>query len=155
MVEYQITDYRPSEQGDLVRFFREVLGDLGFDFDLETKGRDLCRIPEVYQSNDGRFLLAGRGGRVIGTIAVRQLDEGTCELKRFYVLKDERGNGVGTDLLDQLIAHAKAGPCDRMRLDTSSRSPAAVSLFRKRGFVEIPRYNDDPFAEVFMELSLR
>lgn len=59
---------------------------------------------------------------------------------------------MGTALLNKAINHAKAGPWIRVRLDTSSRSPSAVSLFRKQGFVEIPRYNDDPFAEIFMEL---
>jgi hypothetical protein len=54
-----------------------------------------------------------------------------------------------------VIAHAKAGSWKNLRLDTTSKSPAAISLFRKHGFVEIVRYNDDPFAEIFMELSLR
>jgi hypothetical protein len=42
-----------------------------------------------------------------------------------------------------------------VRLDTSSKSPVAIAMFRRRGFVEIPRYNDDPFAELFMELRTR
>ncbi len=155
MIEYRITDYRPPDQEDLVRFFREVLGDLGFNFDLETKDRDLCRVPHVYQSHNGRFLLSRARGQVVGTIALRQLDKNTCELKRFYVLKQYRGDGIGNNLLNKLLAHARAGPWDGIRLDTSSKSPAAISLFRKHGFVEIGRYNGDPCAETFMELRLR
>ncbi len=135
---YEIAIYRPQDQEDLVAFLRAVLGELGFDFNLDQKDEDLRHIPHVYQSNGGVFLLARHEAHVIGTIALRQIPHSTCELKRFYVCKHHRRRGLGTALLD-----------------TSSKSPSAISLFRKHGFVEIPRYNDDPFAEIFMELSLR
>jgi hypothetical protein len=38
------------------------------------------------------------------------------------------------------------------KVQTTFKSPSAISLFRKHGFVEIARYNDDPFGEIFMEL---
>jgi len=39
-------------------------------------------------------------------------------------------------------------------LDTTPKSAAAIRLFRNLGFREIPRYNEDPFAEIFMEKDL-
>jgi putative acetyltransferase len=97
--------------------------------------------------------LATHEGRLIGTVALRQIAEDTCELKRFFVRKEFHRKGVGTNLLKRAIDHAKAGPWSHLRLDTSHKSPAAVALFRKHGFVEIERYNQDPFAEIFMELA--
>ena len=102
----------------------------------------------------GIFLLARHEAHVVGAIALRQLTDNTCELKRFYVRKDHRKQGLGTALLNAVIAQAKSGPWKHLRLDTTSKSPAAISLFRKYGFVVIPRYNDDLFAEIFMELCL-
>lgn len=68
---YEITDYLPSDQEDLVRFFREVLGDLDFGFDLDAKDKDLRHLPDVYQSRNGLFPLARHPRHVIGTIAIR------------------------------------------------------------------------------------
>ncbi len=154
-LDFEIANYQLSDQAELVRFFGDVLGELGFDFDLEAKDADLRRISDVYEAQGGLFLLARRHGQVIGTIALRRMDTNACELKRFYVRDVHRGKGLGTALLRKAIAHARRGGWETIRLDTSSKSPAAITLFRKKGFVDIPRYNDDPFAEVFMELTLR
>jgi len=48
MIEYAINNYDPSDQGDLVGFFRMALGKLGFDFDLDAKDQDLRHIPAIY-----------------------------------------------------------------------------------------------------------
>jgi putative acetyltransferase len=154
MIKYEITDYQPSDQDDLIAFFSTVLATMGFDFDPTSKDADLRNIPREYQSNGGLFLLARGQGQLIGTIALRQIDQNTCELKRFYVRAEHRRKGVGTDLLERIIDHAKAGPWRQLRLDTTFKSPAAISLFRKHGFVEIKRYNEDPFAEIFMERKI-
>src|SRR5437899_7272804 len=128
-VPYEIAIYRPQDQEDLVAFLRAVLGELGFDFNLDAKDQDLQHIPDLYHSNGGVFLLARRQAHLVGTIALRQIANGTCELKRFYVCKHHRRRGLGTALLDTIIAHAKAGPWKNLRLDTTSKSPAAISLF--------------------------
>jgi ribosomal protein S18 acetylase RimI-like enzyme len=155
VIGLEIRDYLPSDQPNVLRFFEEVLPALGFTFDVQSKDSDLLRIDQVYQSQGGKFLIALVEGEVVGTIALRKLDEQTCELKRFYVLERCRGNGIGRRLLEAVIAHGRAGKWKTMLLDTSSKSPAALSLFRAQGFVEIPRYNRDPFAEIFMALSMR
>jgi ribosomal protein S18 acetylase RimI-like enzyme len=91
-------------------------------------------------------------GDLVATLALRRLPHNTAELKRFYVRADHQRNGLGTTLLRHMIAHARAQSFDALRLDTTRQSPAAIALFRKHGFVEIDRYNDNPRAEIFMEL---
>jgi putative acetyltransferase len=152
MLNHQITTYRPSDHGDLLRFFQTAFAGMGFEFDLTSKDQDLLNIPGEYQSKGGLFLVAKSKGQIIGTIALRRIAADVCELKRFYVRAEHQRRGVGTSLLRQAIDHARSGGWRCIRLDTSFKSPSAISLFRKHGFVEIGRYNDDPFAEVFMEL---
>jgi len=155
MIDHEITNYHPADQQALTEFFRIVLAAMGYDFDLNSKDKDLRNISSEYQINGGIFLLARRGGRLVGTIALRQIAEGICELKRFYVLPQEQRKGIGTGLLNQVIDHARAGQWSSLRLDTSFGSPTAIALFKKYGFVEIERYNNDPFAQIFMELKLK
>jgi putative acetyltransferase len=152
MIDHETTTYHPSDHEDLHRFFQTAFAAMGFDFDLNSKDKDLLNIPGEYQSNGGLFLVAKSKGQVIGTIALRRIAADVCELKRFYVRAEHQRRGIGTSLLEQAIDHARDGRWSRIRLDTSFKSPSAISLFRKHGFVEIGRYNDDPFAEVFMEL---
>ena len=153
MIQHEIKNYQHSDQDGVIEFFRAVVAEMGFDFDLTARHKDLTNITNEFQANGGLFLLATHKGRLIGTVALRQIAKDTCELKRFFVRREFHRKGVGTGLLKRAIAHAKAGPWSRLRLDTSHRSPAAIALFKKHGFVEIERFNQDPFAEIFMELT--
>jgi hypothetical protein len=41
-----------------------------------------------------------------------------------------------------------------LRLDTNSALPEALALYRKSGWVEIARFNDDPYPDHFFEKVL-
>ena len=41
-----------------------------------------------------------------------------------------------------------------LRLDTNSALPEAVAMYRKAGWTEIPRFNDDPYPDAFFEKHL-
>ncbi len=126
--------------------------EIGFKFDLGDKDSDLTKIEQMYQCDGGGFwLLIEESGDVIGCIALRKLGRESLELKRFFVSKSHQGHGCGARLLGSAISHAATSGCKRIRLDTSSLSQAALHLFKKFGFYEIDRYNDDPYAEIFME----
>ena len=94
--------------------------------------------------------------KILGTTAVRNLKqfELTCELKRMYVLRDFRRLGVGQKLLDIAIDFAKSVGYSRIVLDSSKALHPARALYLKSGFVDIPRYNDNYRADVFMERKL-
>jgi ribosomal protein S18 acetylase RimI-like enzyme len=156
MGEHQ-TPYDPSARDQVLSFFAKVFSELGRDFDSISKEGDLADIPAVYQSSGGGFwtLRDGEEGAVIGTIALRRLDEDCAELKRFYLLEAWRGRGLGKRLLETAVVHARDQGFARIRLDTTLKSGAAIRLFEAEGFTRIERYNDDRFAELFFELDLR
>jgi putative acetyltransferase len=153
--QFVIADYSPSDLQSLIDFFRKMFDNLGHRFDLTSKDEDLADIPTHYQSGGGLFLIARHQLNRVGAIALRPIGDNICELKRFYVLPEFQRQGIGTSLLEQLIDHAKTRPCTAIRLDTTRKSASAISLFRKYGFVEIERYNTDPFAQIFFELKFR
>jgi ribosomal protein S18 acetylase RimI-like enzyme len=78
--------------------------------------------------------------------------ESTCELKRMYVSNEFRRLGLRQKLLDTAIA--KSVGYSRMLLDSSKTLYAARALYLKKGFIDIPRYNDNYRADVFMERKL-
>lgn len=108
-----------------------------------------------YGYPDGRLYLALCNGQTAGCVALRKLDKYRCEIKRLYVRREFRGNGVGNALTDRLIQDAKQIGYKHILLDTFPFLERAIAMYRARGFREIEKYNDSPMAStIYMKLDL-
>ncbi len=151
----EIVSFEPGAQLELEAFVGQVWQESRFRFNPEGAHSDLRRIAEMYQTNGGGFWLMRRPGWIVGTVAVRRLPQNVAEVKRLNVIQQYRRRGFGAELLRHALRHAASTGYQRVRLDTVRNSGPAVRLFERLGFVEIPRYNDNPDADLFMELDLR
>ena len=149
-----IRAYEPSDHAGVIGFLERVLADLGFEFLPDGKDSDIRDLGLTYVQNGGSFCVVDVAGEVFGTIAIRRLTTDTAELKRLYLDQSVRGTGIGRGLCIAAIEDARQLGYRHLRLDTTTRSPAAIALFKKLGFYEIERYNSDPYAEIFMEYAL-
>ncbi len=76
-------------------------------------------------------------------------------MKRLYVRPGNRGRHIGGALVERLIADARDIGYRHMRLDTFPFMESAIRLYRRYGFYDIPRYNDNPApTALFMQLDL-
>jgi GNAT superfamily N-acetyltransferase len=162
---------RPFQKGDSDKV-REFISDIivnefKFKLEFDTLDSDILAIDETYNKfNRGCFWVAEtidddsntqqkhlQQLKIVGTIAIRNLKqfESICELKRMYVSSDFRRLGLGQKLLNIAVDFAKSVGYSRMVLDSSKMLHAARALYLKNGFVDIPRYNDNYRADVFME----
>ena len=114
---------------------------------------DMEQISAQYAEPSGTFLVLLDGDRVVGTGAIRRLDDRTCELKRMWFLPPYRGKGHATKMCELLFAFASSAGYQRIRLDTAPELLAANKLYRRLGFQPIDRYNDGP-GTIFMEKNL-
>jgi len=85
---------------------------------------------------------------------VRLLEPGLGELKRMWLRPSRQGRGLGRRLMHACLDEARRLGCRALRLDTQAKLEAAVHLYRAYGFSEIPRYNDNHRADIWMERSL-
>jgi putative acetyltransferase len=115
--------------------------------------QDMDRISSVYTEPFGTFLVLLDGEQVVGTGAIRRLDEQFCELKRMWFLPAYRGKGHGTRMCEALFEFARSAGYKRIRLDTVPVLAAANRLYQRLGFYPIERYNDGP-GTIFMEKCL-
>jgi len=135
--------------------FVEYAENLGVDLCFQGFQEELAGLPGAYAPPDGRLLLAIDRDRAVGCVAIRNLGEGICEMKRLYVKSTYRGQGLGRRLAEAVIAEARAIGYGRMRLDSLTSLTEAAGLYRSLGFVEISPYRYNPLPDaVFMELLL-
>jgi putative acetyltransferase len=90
----------------------------------------------------GAFLVAYRDDTPVGCGAVRRLDSDTAEIKRMYVAPQLRGHGVGRALVDALEREARDLGVQRLVLETGSRQIAAMAMYRRAGFIDIPPFGE-------------
>jgi putative acetyltransferase len=64
-----------------------------------------------------------------------------AEMKRLYVRAAYRGLGLGSILIDGVVAAASEAGFEMLRLDTLPTMAAAQALYVRHGFIETPPYN--------------
>ena len=64
------------------------------------------------------------------------------ELKRMYVRDQFRGRGFGKQLLAHLERLAADKGVTTMRLETGTRQPEAIGLYKRAGYYRIPPFGD-------------
>ncbi len=102
----------------------------------------------------GQFVVARIDGDAIGCGALRQLEAGVGEVKRVWVSASARGQGVAGRIMQKLEAIARESGFHTLRLDTNKALTEAHALYRKLGYHEIARYNDNPYAHHWFEKVL-
>ena len=136
--------------------FREYERDVDAACCFEGFARELADIDRLYAPPEGRLLLAFVDGRPAGCGAFRRIEEGVLEGRRLFLRPAFRGAGLGGALLLALLDEARTLGFRTFRLETlPGKMSAAVGLYRRLGFREIPPYPARPVAgALYMELPL-
>jgi ribosomal protein S18 acetylase RimI-like enzyme len=71
-----------------------------------------------------------------------------------WVARDARGLGLGRRLLAELEDRARALGYRKVRLETEKSLTEAQHLYRSSGYLEVPRFNDEPYAHHWFEKTL-
>ncbi len=113
-------------------------------FDNGAFEAELRDLPGAYAPPRGSLLVAFADDTPAGCVALRDLGEGCCEMKRMFVQTARRGMGIGRRLADAVVADGRAAGYRRMRLDTGPRQTAAIALYESLGFRRISPYYELP-----------
>ncbi|MBR1205821.1 MULTISPECIES: bifunctional helix-turn-helix transcriptional regulator/GNAT family N-acetyltransferase [unclassified Bradyrhizobium] len=129
---------------ELARRFKQ-----GFDVKLsrDPDAKDMVR-PR------GSFIVAMSDGLSIGCVGLKGSSSEFAEIKRLWVAPGARGLGLGRRLMDAAEKAARELGIAVLRLDTNSALAEAGQLYRRSGWTEIPRFNDDPYPDLFFEKHL-
>jgi len=136
----------------ILEYAQSLEFDLGFqDFDKEMEN-----FPEQYALPRGCLYIALDANQPIGCVALRDLGQGICEMKRLYVKPYFRGQKTGKLLAEVVIKAARDMGYDYMRLDTVPSMKHANMLYSALGFKQIAPYRFNPIeGATFFELNLK
>ena len=127
-------------------------------FDAAEFEHELLSLPGKYAPPAGSLLIAYDRTVPVGCVAMHDLGDGACEMKRMFVPEVGRGRGVGRRLANKIIEDARTSGYRVMRLDTSKRQTDAMRLYEQLGFVRTDPYYPltDELKDwlVFFELKL-
>lgn len=139
------------------KLFIEYAETKKFDLGYQNFDKELNEINYQYGFPSGvLYLIANNLGEYIGCGGIRKFKEGIAEMKRMYIKKEFRGQGLGEKLLKKLIKSAIDLKYDKIWLDTLESLHAATHLYKKHGFKEQKPYRFNPNPDVlYFELILK
>jgi DNA-binding MarR family transcriptional regulator/GNAT superfamily N-acetyltransferase len=102
----------------------------------------------------GLLLVARLRDEPVGCGALKLHGAAPAEIKRMWVAPTARGLGVGRRILSALEQHARRRGATVVRLETNKTLREATTLYRSAGYVEVDRFNDEPYAHHWLEKAL-
>lgn len=111
-------------------------------------------LPHEVRPPAGHFFVAYLHDDPIGCGAVKHHADAPAEIKRMWLAPRARGLGLGRRLLEKLEACALARGARVAHIETSAVLTEALALYRSAGWVEVPAFNAEPFADHWLEKAL-
>lgn len=135
----------------VTRYFEELAERFprGFDPAQSLPADDAELRPPV-----GALLVARVDGEPVACGAVKTIAPGIGSLKRMWVAPAVRGLGFGRRMLAALEVRARELGLTTLRLETNRALAEAIRLYEACGYVEVPPFNADPYADHWYEKVL-
>ena len=154
MTEFVLAHEDP-ESADAVwcleRYYAALSDSFDEPFDV---GRSLDPDRDALRPPLGAFLVARLGGDAVGCCGLKGNGSPDGEIKRLWVAEAARGRGLAKQLMAEAEARARSLGMTRLRLDTNRTLTAAIAMYHRLGWTEIPAFNDEPYAHHWFEKRL-
>ena len=137
----EIVEAVTAKQIDQVRnLFREYRSALPLPLCFGEFDEELRHLPGSYRQPRGKLLLVTVAGQPVGCVGLGPFPvANTCEMKRLFVRPTFRGESLGYSLVDRILQAGRDLGYLYLRVNTHPPTmAAAVALYRKLGFQEIP-----------------
>ena len=153
-LEVKLINYHPKFSEDFAKLNFEWLEKY---FEVEEYDAELLLNPQEHVIDQGgEILLASVEGKIVGTTALIVRGEDTFELAKMAVTSGYQGLRIGQKLMYAAIDCSRRVGKKRIILDSNTKLQAAINLYKKVGFREIPYDPNSPYqrCNIRMELKL-
>lgn len=128
-------NYENTDSKKVLEFHEQVLKDTGV-FASGPWNEDMLNIEDVYIKPGGLFIIVENNDSLIGMGALKIISAKEAEIKRMRVEKSLQRKGIGQNILNHLLSHAKNKGVKRIILDTTELQKSAQQFYLKNGFKE-------------------
>jgi putative acetyltransferase len=154
--ELSIREFRPGDEAAFRSLNEEWINRY---FAVEPREKEFFADPQgTILEGGGRIFLAVRDGQPVGCCALIAIGAGQFEVAKMAVTESSRRTGIGRQLLERIIAEARASGAHRLYLETNRKLAPAIRLYESMGFRHVPPERIVPSAyaraDVYMELYL-
>lgn len=133
-MEIRVVPYDHPDAGKLIE-------EVQAEYVIRYGGPDDTSVdPAEFAPPLGLFLIGYVDGVPVATGGWRAHEDGTAQIKRMYVVPTGRGKGFARQMLSELELTAKRAGHHRIILETGSRQPEAVALYRSSGYTDVPAF---------------
>ncbi|MCH2208957.1 MAG: helix-turn-helix domain-containing GNAT family N-acetyltransferase [Lentisphaerales bacterium] len=136
--KYTIREITASDNIPLGKIILQVLAEFNArELTSVYEDEEVRSMHEVYSKNDYIFYTALKGDLVKGGVGISPLLEAgkhCCEVRKMYLLPDDRGFGLGKKLLVRCLDQARSNGYRTVYAKTATRMPQAITLFQKMDF---------------------
>jgi GNAT superfamily N-acetyltransferase len=110
----------------------------------------------LYFGEGAGIWLAWLEEKVLGCIALRAMPQSaeSGEVKRLYVRREYRGQGIAVALHTALEIYARKFGYQWLYLDTADNMTSAIRFYEQQDYKRCARYNENPQATIFMRKEL-
>lgn len=141
-MEFNVRSVLPGDNEPLARIIRNTL----LEFNAARPGTvyfdpTTDHMYDIFREKGSWYYVAVREGVIAGGAGIyptKGLDKDTCELVKFYLDHNARGQGIGKKLLSLCIETAKVCGYKKMYLETMPELIIAVPLYERTGFKKLP-----------------
>lgn len=140
-----------AAQHCLFKYFQELARRFHTGFDpTRSNSANLAEMSPP----SGLFVMAWLDGAPAGCGALKITEGRIGEIKRMWTDPSARGLGIARRILRRLEGEARELGLECLRLETNRTLVEAQSLYRKEGYAEVARFNDEPYAHHWFEKRL-
>jgi ribosomal protein S18 acetylase RimI-like enzyme len=145
VVTCRMTD---PDAADLVREMTVEIAIL-YDDDPDWSSR---LSAEMFAPPNGQFVVGYLGAEPVACAAYRRIDDQLAQAQRVFVRPAARSRGIASRMMRHLEALATEAGYLTMRLETGVLQPAAITMYERLGYTQIPAfapYQDDPVSRCY------
>ena len=131
-----VVPYSPQYRDDFIKLNTAWISEM-FEMEPEDE-RELANIDGYIDGGGEVFFALDDDGAVMACCLIGPREDGDWEIMKFAARGMYTGTGAGSACLRACINHAREKGVERIIIVTNSACEAAIHLYRKFGFTEMP-----------------
>lgn len=134
LADLHIREATSSDKTGIISLVSDVMREFGLPVNLKFIETDIESTTEVSIDDRAKLWIATLGNVIVASIAIIPKSERECLLKRFYIMRQYRGLGLGRQLYEIAEQFAHQAGYNVIELEASRRFTKAIVFYHRNGY---------------------